>query len=156
LRFGAVLVGPGDAHDTVIDAFLRTSAKIELGAVREQRAYLFTAVVNTAAMQRRARQRRWQRELQEVVPETTPGEQPDMDVQRAVAALSLAQRAVVYFAYWEDLAEWAIAEQLGVSLGTGVLPGGGQRVPRKRLRPQLGGTNLLQRPVVFRVHGAGS
>lgn len=118
LRFGAVLVGPGDVHDIVIDAFLRASAKIGLGAVREPRAYLFRAVVNTAAMQRRARRRRWQRDLHAVVPESTPGEQPDVDVQRAVAALSVAQRAVVYLAYWEDLSERAIAELLGVSLGT--------------------------------------
>jgi RNA polymerase sigma-70 factor (ECF subfamily) len=118
MRFGTVLVGPADAHDTVIEAFLRASAKIELATVQHPRAYLFRAVVNTAAMQTRARRRRWQRDLHAVVAETASGDHPDVDVQRAVAALSVAQRAVVYLAYWEDLSERAIAEWLGVSHGT--------------------------------------
>ncbi|WP_162941994.1 RNA polymerase sigma factor [Desertimonas flava] len=39
-------------------------------------------------------------------------------MQRAVAELSVAQRAVVYLAYWSDLSERDIAAELGVSLGT--------------------------------------
>jgi len=39
-------------------------------------------------------------------------------VRRAVAELSLSQRSVVYFAYWEDRTEREIADTLGLSLGT--------------------------------------
>lgn len=33
VRFATVLVGPADAHDIVVEAFLRGAARIELGAV---------------------------------------------------------------------------------------------------------------------------
>jgi len=35
-----------------------------------------------------------------------------------VSALSLAQRSVIYFVYWEDRTETQTAELLGVSPGT--------------------------------------
>ena len=62
--------------------------------------------------------RRWKRDLAAVGPASTS--QPDDfgDVRRAVSALSPMQRAVVYFTYWEDLPERAIAEMLQLSPGT--------------------------------------
>jgi RNA polymerase sigma factor (sigma-70 family) len=50
--------------------------------------------------------------------DSSPAHESDVDVQRAVANLSLAQRAVVYFVYWEDLREQDIAEVLGISPGS--------------------------------------
>lgn len=117
-RFASVLVGPADAHDVVAEAFLRAAPMIVAGGVEQPRAYLFRAMTNTASGHRRSRRRRWARDLHALVPDSTPGERPDLDVQRAVAALSVGQRAVVYLAYWEDLSERAIAEVLDVSLGT--------------------------------------
>ena len=35
-----------------------------------------------------------------------------------MANLSLAQRAVIYFVYWEDLTERDVASVLGISLGS--------------------------------------
>lgn len=118
MRFATVLVGPADAHDVVVDAFLRASDVIVAGGVDNPRAYLFRSVVNGAAGRRRSQQRRSARELKALAPEAVPGEHPDVDVQRAVADLSVAQRAVVYLAYWADLSERDIAAALGVSLGT--------------------------------------
>ena len=40
------------------------------------------------------------------------------DVRRAISSLSLAQRTVIYFVYWEDLSERDIAALLDVSPGT--------------------------------------
>lgn len=118
MRFAAVLVGPPDAHDVVVEAFLRATKVISAGGVSNPRAYLMRAVTRTACSQGRARRRRWQRDLHGLVPDSAPGGQPDLDVQRAVSGLSIGQRAVVYLAYWEDQSERAIAETLGVSLGT--------------------------------------
>ncbi len=118
MRFATVLVGPADAHDVVVDAFLRASEAILAGGIGNRRAYLFRSVYNGAAGRRRAQRRRAARELKALAPDTTPGDHPDIDVQRAVAELSVAQRAVVYLAYWSDLSERDIAAELGVSLGT--------------------------------------
>lgn len=42
----------------------------------------------------------------------------DIDVYRALANLSLRQRSVVFFAYWEDMTEAEIAAVLDLSRGT--------------------------------------
>jgi len=118
MRFATVLVGPSDAHDIVVDAFLRASERIVAGDVDNPRAYLLRSVANTAAGERRSRQRRWARDLRALSAGDGHDALPDVDVRRAVADLSVAQRAVVYLAYWEDLPERAIATTLGVSHGT--------------------------------------
>jgi RNA polymerase sigma factor (sigma-70 family) len=118
MRFATVLVGPNDAHDVVVEAVLRSASVIERGGVRQPRTYLFRAVANQASSLRRARQRRWARDLHALVPPSADGPQPDLDVQRAVAGLSVGQRAVVYLAYWEDLSERTIADVLQISYGT--------------------------------------
>lgn len=42
----------------------------------------------------------------------------DPDTWEAVVALSVRQRAVVFLTYWEDLDGPAVAEALGISLGS--------------------------------------
>lgn len=118
LRFATVLVGPNDAYDVVADAMLRASGQASSPSVTNKRAYLFRAVANRATDQRRTQRRRWRRDLAAIGPATAA--QPDdfADVRRAVADLTLSQRAVVYFTYWEDLPERAIAELLQLSPGT--------------------------------------
>jgi len=111
LRFATVLVGPTDAHDIVVEAFLKGSDSIDASGVTNQRAYLFRAVMNQAHDLRRARERRWARDLAAIGPASTAAPDTFIDVRRAVAGLTVQQRAVVYFAYWEDLPERSIARQ---------------------------------------------
>jgi len=117
-RFATVLVGPHDAHDVAIDAFLGVVDQLATGNVVHPTTFLYRAVSNRAHDLRRSRQRRWSRDLAAVGPASTEAPDSHVDVRTAVARLSLAQRAVVYFAYWEDRTERDIAEILGVSRGT--------------------------------------
>src|SRR5262245_49594481 len=93
LRFATVLVGPSDAYDIVADTMLRAAAHVNSPTVTNKRAYLFRAVANRAADQRRSQLRRWKRDLAAVGPASTS--QPDdfRDVRRAVAGLTPMQRA---------------------------------------------------------------
>ena len=118
LRFATVLVGPSDANDIVADAFIRCVPALANTAVDNQRAYLFRAVGNRAHDLRRTRQRRWSRDLAAILPTASESSDLLLDVRRAVAALSVAQRAVVYLIYWEDRTEADAAEFLQVSPGT--------------------------------------
>lgn len=118
VRFATVLVGPSEANDIVVEAFLRSSDRVLAGSVANPRAYLFRAVANHANDLRRSRERRWARDLAAIGPAAVDTPDTYVDVRRAVAALSVQQRAVVYFAYWDDLPERAIADLLQVSPGT--------------------------------------
>ena len=118
LRFATVLVGPSDANDVVIDSFLAAAPSAMNATVRDPRSYLFRAVANRAHDLRRSRRRRWSRDLAAVGADSADGPDSLIDVRRAVAALSIRQRGVVYLVYWEDVPERAAAELLGVSLGT--------------------------------------
>jgi RNA polymerase sigma-70 factor (ECF subfamily) len=118
LRFATVLVGPADAHDVAVEAFLRAAESIARGGVVSPRQFLMRAVSNQAHDLRRSRERRWKRDLAAVGPASAREPDPLVDVRRAVNSLSLAQRTVVYFAYWEDLTERDIASVLAVSPGT--------------------------------------
>jgi RNA polymerase sigma-70 factor (ECF subfamily) len=118
LRFATVLAGPHDAYDIVADTMLNAAEAASAPGVANRRAYLFRAVANRAHDEQRRRRRRWRRDLAAVGPASTT--QPDdfSEVRRAVARLSVQQRAVVYLAYWEDLSEREIAELLELSPGT--------------------------------------
>jgi RNA polymerase sigma-70 factor (ECF subfamily) len=118
LTFATVLVGPHDAYDIVADAMLSAGAAAQAPGVTNPRAYLFRAVANRAHDEHRRRQRRWRRDLAAVGPASTAAPDDFGDVRRAVARLSVHQRAAVYLAYWEDLPEREIAETLGLSPGT--------------------------------------
>lgn len=118
MRFATVLVGPSDADDIATDAFLGACRPALGPDVRDPRAYLLGAVAKRALSFRRGRERRWRRDLAAVGPAATLHDDDFGDVRGAVARLSVVQRSVVYFAFWEDLSERAIAEVLGVSPGT--------------------------------------
>ena len=117
LRLATVLVGPHDAEDIAVEAYLGVVAKpdSELG---NRRAYMMRAVVNRAHDLRRSRERRWRRDLAAIGPGSTDRPDTFIDVRRAVASLTLAQRTVVYFIYWEDLSERDVATMLKISPGT--------------------------------------
>jgi len=118
LRFATMLVGPSDAGDVVSEAMLRSERFVVSGVVDSPRAYLFRAVANHARDLRRARSRRWARDLAGVGPVHVDVPDTFIDVRRAVARLSVAQRAAIFLAYWHDMTERDIAEMLGVSPGT--------------------------------------
>ncbi len=117
-RFATVLVGPADAHDVAVEAFLRAGTVAAAGTVGNPRAYLMRAVANHANDLRRSRERRWRRDLAAVGPASTASPDTFLDVGRAVSSLSLAQRTVIYFVYWEDVSERDIATLLQVAPGT--------------------------------------
>ena len=118
LRLATLLVGPHDADDVAVEAFLGAVRNAAGPGVQNSRSYLLGAVANHAASFRRSRERRWRRDLSAVRPSSTSPADEFGDVRHAVAQLTVAQRSVVYFAFWEDLSERAIAELLGVAPGT--------------------------------------
>jgi len=115
LRFATVLVGPTDAPDVTIDAFVRAASSSHRSDVANQRAYLFRAVANEASNLRRSSRRRSARELRQLGPSVTSGPDSIIDVRRAVADLSVRQRAVVYLVYWEDRTPGDVASILEMS-----------------------------------------
>lgn len=118
VRFAGVLVGPGDAQDVVVEAVLRCAPVLERLEIGARRAYLYRAVANEARNLYRARRRRWARDLAGVGPSSAASPDSHVDVRRAVAELSLGQRAVVFCVYWADMTERDTAELLGISPGT--------------------------------------
>ena len=118
LRFATVLVGPTDAYDVVADVMLRVGAARQL-AGRGQQAGLPVPRRRQSGDRSAAQPAApLERDLAAVGP-ARPAQPDDFaDVRRAVCALSPMQRAVVYFTYWEDLPERAIAEMLQLSPGT--------------------------------------
>lgn len=118
LRFATALVGPHDAHDIVTTAFLRCIRQPGWSAIERFDRYLVRAVRNEADNLYRRRRRQWARDLAALRPTTAVDAHPDVDLWRAVARLSVHQRAVVFLAYWLDLTEAEIADTLGVARST--------------------------------------
>lgn len=118
LAYATYLVGPHDAHDIVVDAFLLAAPRIEAGAVADPGAYLIRAVRNRANGQRRSQVRQWRRDLAAVGPATTALPESDADLRRAVERLSVAQRSVIFLVYWEDRSEAEVARMLDISPST--------------------------------------
>lgn len=118
LRFATVLIGPDDAHDVTVNAFVRVAAAAGRAEIRDVRAYLLRAVANESRSQQRQTRRRLRRDLAAVGPTSVAAGETDIDVRRAIRALTVRQRAIVYLVYWEDLTEAAAAELLGISTGT--------------------------------------
>lgn len=117
-RFATVLVGPFDAHDIVADSFWTAYPKLVSGEVANHRGYLVRCVARRALDVRRGDERRLRREWR-VAPAPTVEPAPvHTDLHRALGDLTVAQRAVVYLAYWDDLTEREIAEALGQSAGS--------------------------------------
>lgn len=119
-HYASVLVGPDDAMDVVNDAVANTLARGSLVNVRDVGAYWFQAVTYTASSWHRSRTRRTARE-QRVSALRTASRDPHVGIEeslKVLAVLSVQQRAVVYFTYWEDWPVERIAGVLGVSTGT--------------------------------------
>ncbi len=117
VRFAMGLVGRSDAQDVVSEAVLRSWQSAGWSDVENKRAYLYRAVLNQARNRHRDRQRRWARELRAAHRSSTALPDCRPEVLEAVKALSVRQRAVVYLAYWADLANEDIATHLGISPG---------------------------------------
>ena len=115
LRFAMALVGPQDAHDITTTAFVRATRQPGWENIEYFDRYLLRAVRNEAQNLYRQRRRQWQRDLVAVRPETSNDVIPNVDLLRAVSALSVQQRSVVFFAYWLDMTEAEIAETLDVA-----------------------------------------
>lgn len=119
VAYATALVGPADAADLVADVFagLLTRGDAAWSVVLDGRGYLFRSVTNAARMTARSGSRRRARELR-WSSEPVAGELlDDPGVRRALDRLSVQQRAVVYFAYWHELAPAAIAALLDISDG---------------------------------------
>ncbi len=116
VRYATLLVGPLDAPDLVSGAFMRV---VRSGRTMAQpRAYLMRAVTNAAASQHRSQRRRQVRDLHAVLPIAAAEHESHLDIRRAVATLSVQQRAVVYFTFWEDLDSTQIGDVLGITPAT--------------------------------------
>jgi RNA polymerase sigma factor (sigma-70 family) len=122
VRLATVLVGPDEAPDLVSDAVRRAVHSPGWASVRDHGGYLVTALVNQTRQFHRERARRAAREQRaaRLVPPTGDGAVPpaDLDVRRALQALSPQQRAITYLVYWEDLGLAEVARLLDVSEGT--------------------------------------
>jgi RNA polymerase sigma-70 factor (ECF subfamily) len=99
LRFATVLVGPDSAPDVLSAAVLRAIAARTWPTVENRRAYL-------------------KLEVRLAPPEEASDPESPIDVANALAHLSQRQRAVVYFAYWEDQSSEEIASLLNISSGS--------------------------------------
>ncbi len=119
IRFATGLVGPTEGPDVVSEAVVRAMWSTNWESVNNQRAYLYTSVLNEARRHHRDTMRQRAMEIQaaapsdaDLVPEIRP------EVLDAVSRLSMSQRATVFLAYWEDLRPAEIARRLGLSEGT--------------------------------------
>jgi len=118
LRFATALVGPHDAYDITTTAFVRATQQPEWVDIEHFDRYLLRAVRNEAQNLYRQRRRQWQRDLVAIRPAVAHDIAADVDLLRAVSALSVQQRSVVFLAYWQDMTEAEIAETLDVARST--------------------------------------
>lgn len=118
MRMAALLVGPADAGDLVADAVLRAVGSRRWSQIEGRGAFMMTVLVNEARRRALSDRRRIARE-QRTAPrlEYRDGD-PWVELVAIVASLSMRQRGVVYFAYWEDLSIPQIASVMGISEGT--------------------------------------
>lgn len=119
VRFATGLVGQTDGPDVVSEAVAKVMWSPGWDSVRDERAYLYRAVVNEAHRHHRSTMQRRARESRAAGPSggnPIPDVRPD--VLEAVGRLSVRQRSVIFLAYWEDLRPAEIARRLGLSDGT--------------------------------------
>lgn len=112
-----------DAQDAVADALVKVWRRLQRGPVDDLDAYTRRAVVNTVNSRLRRRYlERWhaswrvgddrgQRAVDEHVADRDT-------IWQAVLALPARQRACVVLRYYEDLPEAAVADVLGIAVGT--------------------------------------
>lgn len=118
MRFATALVGPHDAHDVATNAFLRMVRQPGWTDIEHLDRYWMRAVRHEAQNLARERQRRWQRDLHAIASRSTTDAVADPDVTRAIAGLSIQQRAVVFLAYWHQMTEAEIADTLNLARST--------------------------------------
>jgi RNA polymerase sigma-70 factor (ECF subfamily) len=117
-RFATALVGRSDAHDVLSGAVVKALATPAWPTVANRRAYLYRAVFNEAQRWLRRSGQRPGREARWAGPDRWELPAFHDDVRRAVAALSVRQRAVVVLTYWADLDPRTVADRLGISEGS--------------------------------------
>ena len=123
-RVAWLICGDPDLADDVVGAAVaRCWRGWDKRKVSDPRAYLRRAVVHEATdrFRRLGRERRWRerrtgdgrgaRSLDEQVADRA-------DLATALAALPVAQRAVLVLRYWADLSEADTADALAISVGT--------------------------------------
>lgn len=116
VRLATGLVGPSDAQDVVSAAMVRVLSSSSWRRARDQRAYLFRAVVNEARMHQRSSSRRAARERRAWSPERVQ-DPTTVDALAVLDALSVRQRAVLILIYWYDQDQQSTAEILGITRG---------------------------------------
>ena len=118
IRFANALVGAADAADVLSTAVVKALASPSWPAVTNRRAYLYRAVFNAAHTHRRRRRLGLERGDRVAPPPYWDLPNLHPEVRRAVAQLSVRQRAVVVLTYWADMHPAAVAEHLGISDGS--------------------------------------
>jgi RNA polymerase sigma factor (sigma-70 family) len=116
VRLATGLVGPDDAPDVVSAAMVRVLSSPSWRRARNQRAYLFRAVVNEARMQRRGAARQVARHRRVAQPEAVDAPSA-VEGLATLDVLSVRQRAVLVLVYWDDQDQRTVAETLGISRG---------------------------------------
>jgi len=119
LRLAYLLAGSSGAEDLVHDAFVRALDRWRPGAPEEAfRAWAQTTMVRMSAS-------RWRRASRERIAYERHGAPTDVaaseahpEVEAALATLTPRQRAATVLRYYEDLPDAAIAERMGVQVGT--------------------------------------
>jgi len=120
IRLATTLVGPSDAEDLVVSAYVRAVTSNHWATVRNERGYLMRAVTNEAANHHCARSRRRAREQRAIAgqPDGHGIDAADVDALRLIARLSIRQRSIVWMAYWLDSTSEEIAADLQISRRT--------------------------------------
>jgi RNA polymerase sigma-70 factor (ECF subfamily) len=118
VRFATGVVGPFDAQDVVIDAWLKATQTKAWPTVTNHKAYLYRTVLNTARNSYRGTLRRRLREHKAAGANVDYPVETDVDVLDALETLSERQRAVTVLAYWESMTTAEISEALDISPGT--------------------------------------
>ena len=119
-QFATGLVGPDDAPDVVVEAFVRVASSAVWAQACDRRALWFRAVVFEAKSWKRSAARRRARENRVAATATAATMlQQDRDnrVVGAFEVLSPQQRAVIMLTYWADLDPTGVASALGISEG---------------------------------------
>lgn len=118
LRLAASVVGVDDASDVVSDVYLRIA---DSSGASNPAAYLRRAVVNAAISHERSRRRRMVRDnnfLRWWPGRPTISPSRDLDVERALRALSVQQRAIIHLTYWSDFTPARVGEELDITEGS--------------------------------------
>lgn len=124
LRLAYLLCGNAErAEDAVAEAFVRVYRQMRRGDIRSPRAYIRRAVVNevNSRFRRLALERREAAKRSGDQRGTRGADEALADTDQmftALRQLSDRQRTVVVLRFYEDLPEKAIAEAMGVSVGT--------------------------------------